>query len=841
MDRGIAERDPESMVRRGTAARAGEDGGGASDRKTCAADPSEKIINYYVLILTVVLIIVRGLGVLAFAWSTVVLLGGFVQLIYRIDFWFITVISFAQIARIFDASADEQYLYLVDLLSRAVSTALSRIRNKQSATTSGADGFACSATKSPIKIFFTVLLVLIFPLFNIVVSSLRLRNKDFGNERNERPGVMIFYSLALSQGVFYLLWFILEKLKSLAVNRVADGYKFDDKNLSLGRKYVEKYLNDTRSKCLKDLSATEGRNLIAYASGLLDSDHKDKYLAGAEILNHLISKNRLPNEELIRSSRKRIQKLVLMLSWKDEHYQDVRLLAAEIVLHVAENISISQFPGTLESVSALIQPSKENGALFHRQSSEIMEQGDPQPQQLNEEDAERESKLIVQGLRILDKLAQDRNNGLEMLRADALLVDIMAWICSKPFIREGEQDKWLEIVRLSFSVLVRLAELGAQTAERLRSKIHHELLPSWVPYYARYPDPDITLMAIETYSHAFTTDKIGDESDQNQTIDQKRKKFVEVVLRLFLNDQGKWRTSPTPPAPEVRKKAGEALADLCVYRRNCICLVTLDEHKDDVVRRLEEAMHLGVNKEYRAIAADILKRFYVFLCRPRRETQTERSSRLRSVVNQALKLLIQFYPETETTGSNGIVHGGNNVTGFSQIIEISSSQSDENHQARLEAALVRMIYDVHSKVEEDNFERKIEEDHPGFQFVVLLERLIVKNSRTSLYHLDIVKWTAKLICEIIKNENSRMEKISPSLSRRDAASSSDGVWVKKIVDKVVDSLSKASQVMSGEDSWTLFIHNRQRGAHWATSLAVLEEEVLYELEKYKGLLKSGHN
>ncbi|CAN6373421.1 unnamed protein product [Urochloa humidicola] len=793
MGHGEAERDLESMDPRETVARVGEDDGGSSDRKTCSADPSEKIINYYVLIMTLVLIIVRGLGVLAFAWSTAVLLGGFVQLIYRIDFWFITLISFAQTARIFDASADEQYLYLVDLLSGAISTGLNRILNKPSATTSGADGFSCSATTSPIKEFFTALSVLLFPLFNIAVSSLRLRNKDLGNDHNERPAVMIFYSLALSQGVLLLIWFILGYLKSLAVNRVADGYKLGDK--SLDRKYVEGYLNDTRSKCLKDLSATEGRNLIAYASGLLDSDHKDKYSAGAEILNHLISTDKLPNEELIRSSRKRIQKLVLMLSWKDDTYQDVRLLAAKIVLHVAGNISISQFPGTLESVSSLIQPSKKNHVLFPSQF-----------EQHTKEDVERskvESQLIVKGLEILDKLAKDRNNALEILRADAVLQDILAWVCSKPFIGELKQeDKWLDIVRLSFSVLAWLASFVGQSAEMLRGKIHFELYPSWIPHYATRTE--IQLLAIETYSHAFAMDKVSGESENKP--EKKRKKLVEVLLRLFLNRE-KGQASSMPVLPKVRKEAGEALTRLCVYPMNCQCLKILD-----AVSYLEELLLKGELILYRALAADILKRYYA-----------SRQGIISGLLNKVLNLLIKLYPVTSL--SDGGVHGdkNNSVTGISQTAyQVSSSQQDddEEHHARLEAALVRMLYDMHEKMKMtgDRFASMIKaEDLPaGFDFVVLLRRLIDKNSRTgtSAYHIEAVKRTGLLILEMIKPGREGI------------------AMAQKIMNEnIMASLSRASEVMSGADSRTLFLQNHERGARGVESLAILVEKLKVKLNK----------
>ncbi|GJN25165.1 hypothetical protein PR202_gb12958 [Eleusine coracana subsp. coracana] len=59
----------------------------------------ERYINRFVILQAVVLMAIRGLGVLAFAWSTVVLLGGFVTLLEKEDFWCITVLSLLQTAR----------------------------------------------------------------------------------------------------------------------------------------------------------------------------------------------------------------------------------------------------------------------------------------------------------------------------------------------------------------------------------------------------------------------------------------------------------------------------------------------------------------------------------------------------------------------------------------------------------------------------------------------------------------------------------------------------------------------------------------------------------------------
>jgi hypothetical protein len=64
-----------------------------------AGRPEDRSLNTYVLAKTYNLMAVTGLGYLAFTWSTVVLLGGFVTALQRKDFWIITIISMIQAAR----------------------------------------------------------------------------------------------------------------------------------------------------------------------------------------------------------------------------------------------------------------------------------------------------------------------------------------------------------------------------------------------------------------------------------------------------------------------------------------------------------------------------------------------------------------------------------------------------------------------------------------------------------------------------------------------------------------------------------------------------------------------
>ncbi|OEL24469.1 hypothetical protein BAE44_0014512, partial [Dichanthelium oligosanthes] len=58
------------------------------------------LLNRYVLVQAYVLKAVTGLGYLVFTWSSVVLLGGFVTLLGKKDFWCLTGISMMQAARL---------------------------------------------------------------------------------------------------------------------------------------------------------------------------------------------------------------------------------------------------------------------------------------------------------------------------------------------------------------------------------------------------------------------------------------------------------------------------------------------------------------------------------------------------------------------------------------------------------------------------------------------------------------------------------------------------------------------------------------------------------------------
>nr|TKW29119.1 hypothetical protein SEVIR_3G375200v2 [Setaria viridis] len=72
--------------------------GGARGERRTALRP-DQVIFKVVTGTTFLLMAVTGLGYLALSWSTVVLLGAFVTVLQKKDFWSITVISMIQAAR----------------------------------------------------------------------------------------------------------------------------------------------------------------------------------------------------------------------------------------------------------------------------------------------------------------------------------------------------------------------------------------------------------------------------------------------------------------------------------------------------------------------------------------------------------------------------------------------------------------------------------------------------------------------------------------------------------------------------------------------------------------------
>lgn len=294
------------------------------------------------------------------------------------------------------------------------------------------------------------------PWLCFIFSFLRLGKVDYGRAdgaANLNPALNIFYSLSLAQGAIFILWcFINAFIGPNVVASVSRRHGFSNE-------LVDKYFKDIIYKCVEDPACTEKWNLITYGAGLLDSVLPDDYLRGARMLNMLIEQGIPIRRLLIRSPRHRIETLIGTLGWRISVSADreTRGLAARIVAHLAGDLNLARFPGALECVSSLLEPTcHTNGnqealhfptesnqtkswivrrqALVYKLTIGMMRNFQNWMKGITQDSKNQgigtNEDLILQGLRILENLAHDQHNCTEIYKTNGLLLKITSPVSS---------------------------------------------------------------------------------------------------------------------------------------------------------------------------------------------------------------------------------------------------------------------------------------------------------------------------------------------------------------------------------------------------------------------------
>ncbi|CAL4977391.1 unnamed protein product [Urochloa decumbens] len=519
--------------------------------------PEMRIINRYAIFRAYILKAIKLVGSLALLWSTVVLLGGFVTLLKKKDFWYLTLIGFIQAAGFFNAFGNREFLALLKQYE-SLQLKLKRTPSLSIYVNSVIFGF----------IFLPVAIPAAYgPIGCFILSLDRLRHQDYGsddgdvNKANLKQALNLFYSVSLAQGGIFMSFIIFEVIFELYMMVFIWRHGFS-------KDVIDEYKDETVIRCVKDPVSTKNWNLITYGTELLDSELPEDYVSGATALNMLIEREIPIRWFLMRSPRQRIQKLIEALGWRSPVVRETRGLAARIVAHLAADLDLIQFQGALECISSLLDISCQNTAdqeVLHLVSGsnesrkwepllfklirtyhawKAKKNGTPMQDSKKKEKQRKpissigtNEDLILQGLRILENLAHNEYNCTEIYNTKGLLLKITAPFNSDKFIEDiGTSVPWIKVVEASLRVVARLMEAPGETGMNMRRQIagnrtNSKAIENLEAVLSRQGDSSI----LELQTHA--TDVLAQIFSDESTMSSVRvDTFIETVRDIFLAD-----------------------------------------------------------------------------------------------------------------------------------------------------------------------------------------------------------------------------------------------------------------------------------------------------------------
>uniref|UniRef100_A0A0D9WE88 Uncharacterized protein n=1 Tax=Leersia perrieri TaxID=77586 RepID=A0A0D9WE88_9ORYZ len=357
-----------------------------------------RIINDVAVTQAIVAKLVTGTGFLSLTWSTVVLLGGFVSVLPIKEFWFLSTVLASTVLSIQHYSIDT-FTALNNAGLHLLVGGLFKILQRSEYRRCGFvkflfGGLVKYMIKNSLSLFILVLIEaaviinLVGPMASVVISVLRLaqHNYDGTDEPNKgklRAAFFIFYSLALTHGVCFYCWFLLQF--SLMKRAWLMFTKCGLEKYHWCRRLRLQYVRETVTMCANDLTLPNGWNLVTYAVGLLETASQDDHLDGLRMLDvFVVEKTRSIRLELL-SSRQSIENLITMLEWTspDLKDQEMRERAARIMADVADALHVAQMPtGALQCISSLLEASPQKHCL----------QGEAKEQKQDHQDEEKEEQ-----------------------------------------------------------------------------------------------------------------------------------------------------------------------------------------------------------------------------------------------------------------------------------------------------------------------------------------------------------------------------------------------------------------------------------------------------------------
>lgn len=383
----------------------------------------------------------------------------------------------------------------------------------------------------------------------VMLSLTRLISQEYGKIRegdtdklNRKAALNIFYSLALSEALLFLLEKCYWEWNVRFVNLLEQVNQACGFEHTIEMIPIKRFFYDAFSRCIEG-SIFDGlkMDMVSFSQELLASDSHDEQVMGARILLKFANDSIFAADTLrkIGSSTgvMTIERLVEMLNWKNHNEKELRFTAANIVLNLAgkkqNTLRLTGIPGCMESISSLLY-----------------------------------SDFSCIGLRILKKLARHHDNCCKIGNTRGLLQKIVE------FTGDGTAKKSTDInidtnsMRFSLEVLKLLAATSGKEGKILRRKLLEIVLTiSNIRDILQYEGEDDVIL---------------------------QKLSIEILTSLGKDQVARDRIGCTggiipqllKPQPAVRFEAEEALFMLTLESKsNCSRIVKLG-HVENLVKAL---------------------------------------------------------------------------------------------------------------------------------------------------------------------------------------------------------------------------------------------------------------
>ncbi|KAJ7544974.1 hypothetical protein O6H91_09G101200 [Diphasiastrum complanatum] len=605
----------------------------ATDRRKSGRAPEQQLTRL-ALQLGVLEKTASQLGVLAFVWATVVLLGGFIVAIRPYDFWVVSAILITEGARVFSRSHELEWEHaaarsisihdrVIKIGSKVFINSSKAFRETKEALRSFLQRWSVQLKQDKIKPQPQIVRPKVLPggnskrTWSLVAISLflleklldarrisallyylqllsagvciglsvsRLINQKFYSNvdpfLNLRPALLIFYSLALAEASVFLIergyWEYEINFRKLLL-KVHSSCHLHKSDLIM----VKQFFYDVYSTCLNG-SVFNGldMDLVEYSIEKLHSDIATEQVGSVRILAVLADQDEFADDAMRRleTTPAVLPRLLEMITWKKEEENEIRLAAARIIRllahHDSNRFRIVAIPGALEGITSLLVSEKKGVERVKAHEKEL---------------DFKELKLL--GLRILKNLAEEYTNRPRIGGIHGLLPMIVSYIEveNRPEISPEDDQIDINILIKSLQVLRLLSTATGLSGKALREIIAEAVfLLGYLRDILNFGGSEDLEPILQEYAVDILTSLALDETLKENI--GRTGGIISSLLTLLLSPESEGDGRKRA----LRVRAGETLKLLVLqHSKNCHRLLTVRGFSDgigqsNILKRLTE-------------------------------------------------------------------------------------------------------------------------------------------------------------------------------------------------------------------------------------------------------------